>query len=149
MPVRKIERLILSCLELPELLLSACWVGPTRVDLTPTKQCVGMLEHSATESQSDGDPKDLRRGGLQIVIERARCHCRKLCASAELLQLPAALLPPNTHQGENEVCLVQGDALAVDPYEDLCDTLLAYVGTEFDNLKRVVLKIFDSVERLL
>ena len=61
----------------------------------------------------------------------------------------AALLPVHRHQREDEVGLVELDALGVDPDEDLGDLFLVGCGAELDDLEPEVAEVVDPVDALL
>ena len=67
----------------------------------------------------------------------------------EVLELASALLPEHAHQRQDEIGLVQRDALGVDPHEDLGYLLLFHRRGELDRLEGVITQVVDPADRLI
>src|SRR5688572_24303826 len=72
-----------------------------------------------------------------------------LRGTAEVLELLSALVPPDRHEGEDEVGLVERDSLRVDPNEDLGDLLLVDRARELKRREGIALEVVEAVDRLV
>ena len=109
-----------------------------------------MLQATAPEGRARPPPAAAGRGRVEEGFLRGGALTVRVDGgSAELLELPAPLLPVDRHQREDEVGLVELHALGVDPDEDVGDLLLVRaVVLELDHLEAEVPQVVTRSIRL-
>ncbi len=128
-PVLEVQHPRLRVAEQLELPLPPLLAELARLEVLPPEDGVDVLEPGALEREPHAHAEELVGARLDEVVERGRPALRRgpRCP-AEPLELGAPVVPEHRHQREDEVGLVELDALAVDADEDLGDLLLVDVA---------------------
>ncbi len=150
MPVRQVHYLVVGAAQHLELLGSAFGAHVAGFEVLAAQNAVDVLETFPPESKPHAGVQHL----VRLRIEKG-VPCRRSYdvgvdgVSTERFELETALLPVHGHQRQNEVGLVERDALGVGPDEDIRDLFFVGAGIQLDDLKAKITQVPDAIDSLL
>ncbi|MDP4015048.1 MAG: hypothetical protein Q8P38_10585 [Candidatus Nanopelagicales bacterium] len=118
-----------------------------RLDLALRATCVAACGLGHEEPPGDDRAQHLVGQGIDEWIACRRTRDARIDSGPrKCLQRALALFPVHRHQGEDEIRLIELDALGVGPDEDFRDLLLIRLRGEHDDLEEEVCQIMHPVD---
>ena len=149
-PVRQVDNLVQCRAQAFELRRPALCRYVAGIEVLAPKYVVDVLEAGPAKRQANGGAQHLIGAGIEKgILRRWRSSVRLNGASTKCLDLAAPCLPMDRHQGQDEIRLVERDALRIGAHEDVGDLLFVRASVEFDDLKCEVAQVPHAVEPFL